>query len=250
MLTDNAQARGGIRHPRSTTETIDIKMLGDGIRLTAPPGHRVCCRTRFRLAGETRQGRSGLRARTTRIEVPFKDPMEDAVKVAIKTWQRCFRSNSAPLRRGPTPSTAAVELPPASTLIVPPPPLREKSRQAASATAVAAEHSPTWVGVAAGMHGDVYRTTVVSGPYTTRAKCDADLPAELQNALAAYAGACLGSQAGPASDFAYRGTPTASHQGPVGGDDRYRRGTHDPVARAPGVRSQSRSRAARNNRGA
>jgi hypothetical protein len=54
---------------------------------------------------------------------------------------------------------------------------------------------PSWIGISSGRHGDVYRAAVVSGPYTTRAECDANLPAELQRALHDFTKAYLGSQA-------------------------------------------------------
>ena len=72
--------------PGAPTETIEVKMLGDSIHLTAP-ARDVEYVSALALAWPVKPDKAeaiyehGL----LRIEVPFKDPMEDAVKVAIKT---------------------------------------------------------------------------------------------------------------------------------------------------------------------
>jgi HSP20 family protein len=72
--------------PGAPTETIDVKILGDSIHLTAP-ARDVEYVAALALAWPVKPDKAeavyehGL----LRIEVPFKDPMEDAVKVAIKT---------------------------------------------------------------------------------------------------------------------------------------------------------------------
>jgi HSP20 family molecular chaperone IbpA len=71
--------------PGAPTETIDVKILGDSIHLTAP-ARDIEYVAALALAWPVKPDKAealyehGL----LRIEVPFKDPMEDAVKVAIK----------------------------------------------------------------------------------------------------------------------------------------------------------------------
>ena len=72
--------------PGARTDTIDVKILGDSIHLTAP-ARDVEYVAALALAWTVKPDKAeaiyehGL----LRIEVPFKDPMEDAVKVVIKT---------------------------------------------------------------------------------------------------------------------------------------------------------------------
>ena len=74
--------------PGATTETIDLKVLEDSIHLTAP-ARDIEYASALALAWAVKPGKAeaiyenGL----LRIEVPFKDPMEDAVKVVIKAGQ-------------------------------------------------------------------------------------------------------------------------------------------------------------------
>ncbi len=71
--------------PGAPTETVDVKILEDSIHLTAP-ARDVEYVAALALGWPVKPGKAeatyehGL----LRIEVPFKDPMEDAVKVAIK----------------------------------------------------------------------------------------------------------------------------------------------------------------------
>jgi len=71
--------------PGAPTETIDLKLLPDSIHLTAPAGD-IEYVSALALAWAVKPDRTeamyehGL----LRIQVPFKDPMEDAVKVVIK----------------------------------------------------------------------------------------------------------------------------------------------------------------------
>jgi HSP20 family protein len=71
--------------PGAPTDTIDVKMLGDSIHLTAP-ARDIEYVSALALAWPVKPDKAeaiyehGL----LRIEVPFKDPMEDAVTVAIK----------------------------------------------------------------------------------------------------------------------------------------------------------------------
>jgi len=72
--------------PGAPTDTIDVKILGDSIHLTAP-SRDIEYVAALALAWPVKPDKAeaiyehGL----LRIEVPFKDPMEDAVKVTIKT---------------------------------------------------------------------------------------------------------------------------------------------------------------------
>jgi len=71
--------------PGAPTDTVDVKILEDSIHLTAP-ARDVEYVSALALGWPVKPGNAeatyehGL----LRIEVPFKDPMEDAVKVAIK----------------------------------------------------------------------------------------------------------------------------------------------------------------------
>jgi len=71
--------------PGAPTDTIDVKILADSVHLTAP-ARDIEYVSALALAWPVKPDKAvaiyehGL----LRIEVPFKDPMEDAVKVAIK----------------------------------------------------------------------------------------------------------------------------------------------------------------------
>ena len=71
--------------PGAPTETIDLKLLPDSVHLTAP-ARDIEYVSALALAWPVKPDKAeaiyehGL----LRIEVPFKDPMEDAVKVAIE----------------------------------------------------------------------------------------------------------------------------------------------------------------------
>ena len=71
--------------PGAPSDTIDLKMLEDSVHLTAP-ARDVEYVAALALGWPVKPDKAeatyehGL----LRIEVPFKDPMEDAVKVAIK----------------------------------------------------------------------------------------------------------------------------------------------------------------------
>ena len=72
--------------PGAPTGTIDLKILPDSVHLTAP-ARDIEYVAAMALAWPVKPDKAeaiyenGL----LRIEVPFKDPMEDAVKVPIKT---------------------------------------------------------------------------------------------------------------------------------------------------------------------
>src|SRR5271156_1571920 len=71
--------------PGAPTDTVDVKILVDSVYLTAPP-RDIEYVSALALGWPVKPDKAeatydhGL----LRIEVPFKDPMEDAVKVAIK----------------------------------------------------------------------------------------------------------------------------------------------------------------------
>jgi len=71
--------------PGAPTDTIDLKILEDSVHLTAP-ARDIEYVSALALASPVKPDKAeaiyenGL----LRIEVPFKDPMEDAVKVPIK----------------------------------------------------------------------------------------------------------------------------------------------------------------------
>jgi HSP20 family protein len=71
--------------PGAPADTVDVKILADSVHLTAP-ARDVEYVASLALAWPVKPEKAeatyanGL----LRIEVPFKDPMEDAVKVAIK----------------------------------------------------------------------------------------------------------------------------------------------------------------------
>ena len=72
--------------PGAPTETIDVKVLKDSVHLLAP-ARDIEYVSALALGWPVKPDKAeatyehGL----LRIEVPFKDPMEDAVKVAVKT---------------------------------------------------------------------------------------------------------------------------------------------------------------------
>jgi HSP20 family molecular chaperone IbpA len=71
--------------PGAPTETIDLKVLPDSVHLTAP-ARDIQYVSALALAWQVKPelAEATYAHGLLRIEVPFKDPMEDAVKVAIK----------------------------------------------------------------------------------------------------------------------------------------------------------------------
>jgi len=94
--------------PGSPTDTIDVKILEDSIYLTAP-ARDIEYVSALALGWPVKPGKAeatyehGL----LRIEVPLKDPMEDAVKVAIKAGgaqtktKQIEGTSSAPVAKKP-----------------------------------------------------------------------------------------------------------------------------------------------------
>jgi HSP20 family protein len=71
--------------PGAPTDTIDVKMLEDSVHLTAP-ARDIEYVAALALGWPVKPDKAEATYENglLRIEVPFKDPMEDAVKVAIK----------------------------------------------------------------------------------------------------------------------------------------------------------------------
>ena len=72
--------------PGAPTETIDLKLLPDSVHLTAP-AKDIEYVSALALAWPVKpdKAEANYEHGLLRIEVPFKDPMEDAMKVTIKT---------------------------------------------------------------------------------------------------------------------------------------------------------------------
>jgi HSP20 family molecular chaperone IbpA len=72
--------------PGAPTETIDVQILADSIHLTAPARDtEYVAALALSWPVKPEKAEATYNHGLLRIEVPFKDPMEDAVKVAIKT---------------------------------------------------------------------------------------------------------------------------------------------------------------------
>src|SRR5579862_2538563 len=72
--------------PGAPTDTIDVKILEDSVHLTAPARDiEYVAALALGWPVKPDKAEATYEHGLLRIEVPFKDPMEDAVKVAIKT---------------------------------------------------------------------------------------------------------------------------------------------------------------------
>lgn len=72
--------------PGAPTDTIDVKILKDSIHLTAPARDiEYVAALALAWAVKPDKAEAIYEHGLLRIEVPFKDPMEDAVKVVVKT---------------------------------------------------------------------------------------------------------------------------------------------------------------------
>jgi len=71
--------------PGAPADTVDVKLLKDSVHLTAP-ARDIEYVASLALAWPVKpeKAEATYEHGMLRIEVPFKDPMEDAVKVAIK----------------------------------------------------------------------------------------------------------------------------------------------------------------------
>src|SRR5512143_3195026 len=71
--------------PGAPTDTIDLKILEDSIHLTAPARDvEYVAALALGWPVKPREAEATYEHGLLRIEVPFKDPMEDAFKVTIK----------------------------------------------------------------------------------------------------------------------------------------------------------------------
>ena len=71
--------------PGAPTETIDIKVLGDSVHLSAPARDiEYVSATALSWPVKPEKAQATYANGLLRLEVPFKDPMEDAVKVLVK----------------------------------------------------------------------------------------------------------------------------------------------------------------------
>lgn len=74
--------------PGAPTETVDVKVLKDSVYLLAPARDiEYVSALALGWPVKPEKAEATYEHGLLRIEVPFKDPMEDAVKVAIKTGQ-------------------------------------------------------------------------------------------------------------------------------------------------------------------
>ena len=72
--------------PGAPTETIDVKILKDSVYLLAPARDiEYVSALALTWPVKPEKAEAAYENGLLRIEVPLKDPMEDAVKVAIKT---------------------------------------------------------------------------------------------------------------------------------------------------------------------
>lgn len=72
--------------PGAPAETIDLKLLEDSVHLTAPARDiEFVAALALGWPVKPHKAEATYEHGLLRIEVPFKDPMEDAVKVPIKT---------------------------------------------------------------------------------------------------------------------------------------------------------------------
>jgi HSP20 family protein len=71
--------------PGAPADTVDVKILEDSVHLTAPARDIVYVSS-LALGWPVKpdKAEANYELGLLRVEVPFKDPMEDAVKVAIK----------------------------------------------------------------------------------------------------------------------------------------------------------------------
>jgi len=72
--------------PGAPTDTIDLKILEDSVHLTAPARDiEYVAALTLAWAVKPDKAEATYEDGLLRVEVPFKDPMEDAVKIVIKT---------------------------------------------------------------------------------------------------------------------------------------------------------------------
>ena len=81
--------------PGAPTETVDVKMLEDGVYLTAPAKDiEYAAALAFGWPVKPEKAEASYVHGLLRIEVPLKDPMEGAVKVVIKACDGATTTDS------------------------------------------------------------------------------------------------------------------------------------------------------------
>ena len=81
--------------PGAPTDTIDVKILQDSVHLTAPArDFEYVSALALGWPVKPDKAEATYENGLLRIEVPFKDPMEDAVKVVIKAGGADARTKS------------------------------------------------------------------------------------------------------------------------------------------------------------
>ena len=83
--------------PGAPAETVDVKILEDSVHLTAP-AKDIDYVASLALGWPVKPDKADATYEygLLRIEVPFKDPMEDAVKVVVKTGITGLKTKKLP----------------------------------------------------------------------------------------------------------------------------------------------------------
>jgi HSP20 family molecular chaperone IbpA len=82
--------------PGAPTDTIDVKILPDSIHLTAPAKDiEYVAALPLSWPVKPDKAEANYEDGLLRIEVPFKDPMEDAVKVTVKAGARKIKTKTS-----------------------------------------------------------------------------------------------------------------------------------------------------------
>jgi HSP20 family molecular chaperone IbpA len=98
--------------PGAPTETIDVQILADSIHLTAPARDtEYVAALALSWPVKPDKAEATYNHGLLRIEVPFKDPMEDAVKVAIKTVGAETKAKSVPSAAVPATPARGIDKP-------------------------------------------------------------------------------------------------------------------------------------------
>jgi len=99
--------------PGAPTDTVDVKILADSIHLTAPARHiEYVAALALTWPVKPDKAEATYDHGLLRIEVPFKDPMEDAVKVAIKAGDSETKTKNISVEvAAPTPARGSSKAP-------------------------------------------------------------------------------------------------------------------------------------------
>ncbi len=98
--------------PGAPTETIDVQILADSIHLTAPARDtEYVAALALSWPVKPDKAEATYNHGLLRIEVPFKDPMEDAVKVAIKTVGAETKAKTVPSAAVPATPARGIDKP-------------------------------------------------------------------------------------------------------------------------------------------